>query len=79
MNKFLNSIKQFIKNPGGFFSLGIATFIANGIGGVFWLYIASLLGTEEYGKVTYFISIAIIASTATAFPSSTPMYKRTPS
>ena len=63
MNKFLNSIKQFIKNPGGFFSLGIATFIANGIGGVFWLYIASLLGTEEYGKVTYFISIAIIAST----------------
>ncbi len=63
MNKLLNSIKQFLKKPGGFFSLGIGTFIANGIGGIFWLYIASLLGTEEYGRVTYYISIAIIAST----------------
>lgn len=63
MNKLFNSIKQFLKKPGDIFSLGIGTFIANGIGGIFWLYIASLLGTEEYGRVTYYISIAIIAST----------------
>jgi len=58
-----NKIKELIIKFKDLGSLGIGTFVANGIGGIFWLYIASLLGTEEYGKVTYFISIAIIAST----------------
>jgi O-antigen/teichoic acid export membrane protein len=44
-------------------SLGIASFITNAIGGVFWLYMASMLGTEKYGEISYFISIAILAST----------------
>ena len=44
-----------------FFS--IATIVTNGIGGVFWLYMASLLGTEGYGEISYIISIAVISST----------------
>ena len=44
-------------------SLGIASFITNAIGGVFWLYMASMIGTEKYGEISYFISIAILAST----------------
>ena len=38
-----------------FYSVG--TLVTNGIGGVFWLYMASLLGTEGYGEVSYLISI----------------------
>ena len=44
-------------------SLGAATIITNAIGGIFWLYMASLLGTEQYGEVSYFISIGVIVST----------------
>jgi O-antigen/teichoic acid export membrane protein len=44
-------------------SLSISTIVTNGVGGIFWLYMASLLGTEGYGEISYFISIAIISST----------------
>ena len=44
-----------------FFSIG--TLVTNGIGGLFWLYMASLLGTEGYGEISYLISIGLIAST----------------
>ena len=41
----------------------IGTLGANGIGGIFWLYMASLLGTEGYGEISYIISIGIMAGT----------------
>ena len=63
MSKFFNNIKEIFRKSKNLFSLGAAVIISNGIGGLFWLYMASLLGTEEYGRITYFISIAIIAST----------------
>lgn len=62
MDDFVNNIKNNRKFR-EISILGISTIIANGLGGLFWLYMASLLGTEEYGRLTYFISIAIIAST----------------
>ena len=58
-NKLKNKISKFRDIT----SLGIATVTTNAIGGIFWLYMASLLGTEQYGEVSYFISIAVIAST----------------
>jgi O-antigen/teichoic acid export membrane protein len=63
MNKFFNNIKQIFVKSKGLFSLGFAAIVTNGIGGLFWLYMASLLTVEDYGKITYFISIAIISST----------------
>ena len=44
-------------------SFSIATLATNAIGAIFWLYMASLLGTEGYGEVSYIISIGIISST----------------
>jgi O-antigen/teichoic acid export membrane protein len=41
----------------------VSTIIANAIGGIFWLYMASILGTEGYGEISYLISIGIISST----------------
>jgi len=43
-------------------SLGIADVSAKGISAIFWFYIAAILGPEGYGEITYFLSIAIIAS-----------------
>ncbi len=41
----------------------IATIVTNVIGGIFWLYMASLLGTKGYGEISYLISIGILSST----------------
>ncbi len=37
--------------------------ISNIVVGLFWLYLASLLGEESYGKISYFLAIGGIAST----------------
>lgn len=48
-------------------TVGIGNITASLISGIFWLYFASLLGTEQYGEVSYFIAIAGIASTISFF------------
>ena len=58
-----NKIKEFINKFKDLGSLGIGVGISNAIGAIFWLYIASLIGPEKYGEVSYLISIVIIAST----------------
>ncbi len=63
MANILRLIKSFFLNSPNLTSLGIASGISNLIGAIFWFYIASLLGTELYGQVSYFISIALIGST----------------
>lgn len=63
MIKIFHSIKNFFKNSPNLTSLGISSGISNLIGGIFWFYIASILGTELYGEVSYLLSIAIIGST----------------
>ena len=42
--------------------MGVATFVSNGLGGLFWFYMASLMGTEAYGQISYFLAIGIIGS-----------------
>ena len=44
-------------------SIGVAGIVTTIIGGIFWFFMASILGAEKYGEVTYLISIGIIAST----------------
>jgi len=57
--KFIKKIFQFKDIT----SLGASVIVTNAIGGIFWLYMASLLGEEQYGEISYFISIAILVST----------------
>ena len=42
--------------------LGSANVIVTIISGIFWFYVAALIGVENYGQISYFISIAAIAS-----------------
>lgn len=50
-------------------SIGTADILASGIAALFWFYIASTLGPEDYGNVTYLISIASLASGISLFGS----------
>ena len=58
-----NKFREFFLKFKDLGSLGLGVLITNAIGGIFWFYMASLLGTEKYGEVSYFISIGIMAST----------------
>jgi O-antigen/teichoic acid export membrane protein len=42
-------------------SLGVANIVGTGISAIFWFYLASLLGEESYGEISYFIAIGVIA------------------
>jgi len=50
------------KNFFGFPIVAISTVISSAIAAIFWLYIASEIGPESYGELTYLISIASLVS-----------------
>ena len=50
-------------------SVGITDLTGTGIVAIFWFYIASQLGPENYGELTYLISIATLASGIALFGS----------
>jgi len=62
-----NKIKKGIIQLKGLSILSSASLITNFIGGLFWMYMASLMGPEEYGQISYFISIALIVASISLF------------
>ena len=60
--KVLEKIKTLYQNFKGLTTMGVATFVSSGLGGLFWFYMASLMGTEAYGQISYFLAIGIIGS-----------------
>lgn len=62
MNKSWNKIKEIILQLKGLSTIGIADLSGNAISSIFWFYMATVLGTEHYGVVSYFLAIAGIAS-----------------
>ena len=60
--KVLEKIKTLYQNFKGLTTIGVGTIVSNGLGGLFWFYMASLMGTEAYGQVSYFLAIGIIGS-----------------
>ena len=41
-------------------SIGITDLIGTGTAAIFWFYIASELGPESYGEISFFVSIAAL-------------------
>lgn len=68
MKSFLNKIKKFtgLKD---LTSLGIANIVSSGISGLFWFYLAALIGAEGYGELGYLLAIAGIAATVASIGS----------
>jgi O-antigen/teichoic acid export membrane protein len=58
----LNKIKEFVEKFKDLTSMGSATVTSSAISAIFWFYMASVLGTEHYGEISYFISISTLAS-----------------
>ena len=50
-------------------SVGVTDFIGTGTVAIFWFYIASELGPENYGELTYLVSIAALVSGIALFGS----------
>jgi len=54
-------------------SIGLTDAIGIGIAAIFWFYIASTLGPESYGEITFLISIAALVSGIASFGSNTTL------
>ena len=42
--------------------LGFSNLVGSGISALFWIYLAGILGAENYGELSFYISIAGIAT-----------------
>ena len=62
-----NSIKNLFAAIKDLTTLGSANMIGTVIYGIFWFAMAALLGTEQYGKVSYLITIATMTSSIASF------------
>ena len=49
--------------------VGSANIIGNGISALFWLYLANLLGAEDYGEIQYYLAIAGVVYLLSSFGS----------
>ena len=63
MNKITEKIKKIVKSNKNLTNVASGDFISNILGAIFWVYIAALLTPEEYGEISYVVSIAAFAST----------------
>ena len=57
MRKFSN-----IRSLNDISSIGLVSILGSAISGLFWIYLAGLLGAENYGELSYYISISSIAT-----------------
>jgi len=62
MTDFWDNIKNLISKTKDLQYIGIANVATKAIAGIFWFYIAILLGSENYGQVSYFIAIGTMAA-----------------
>ncbi len=62
MGGFWNWVNSLIINFKGLSYLGLASVVTNAIGAIFWFYMASLLGTESYGEISYYIGISMLVA-----------------
>jgi len=57
-----DKIKNIVKKAKDLQHLALANVIGKAIAGIFWFYAAALLGTEDYGQVSYFVAIGSMAA-----------------
>ena len=50
-------------------SIGVANIVSSGISGLFWFYLAALIGTENYGELSYLLAIVGIITTVASIGS----------
>ena len=63
MTDNLDKIRNTLSGLRGLGIIGVTDIVGSVITALFWFYIATLLGAEQYGHVAYFLSIGSIVST----------------
>lgn len=53
----MKDFRSFFQKSKNLTSVGIGNLVANGISALFWLFLASVLGKEEYGELGYWLAI----------------------
>src|SRR5207253_2464167 len=61
MTSSLDKIRGIATRFKGLTAMGLANIVANVIAGLFWFFIARVLGTANYGEVSYLIAVSGIA------------------
>lgn len=56
MTKF-DKYKEYFMNAKNLTAVGVSNLVSNAISGLFWIYLASLLGTDGYGELGYMLAI----------------------
>ncbi len=74
MDKIWDKIKQGFSKPHGITAIGITDIGGNAIAAIFWFYIATLLGADHYGQISYYLSIAGIVSSLSLVGASNTLY-----
>ena len=57
-----SKIKNLFKRFEDLTAMGIANLVGTAISVLFWLFLATIITTEEYGEISYLIAIGSIAS-----------------
>ena len=60
--KRFDRLKDLFLQLKGLTTIGLTDIGSSAISAVFWFYMASTLGAKDYGQISYFLSIASIAS-----------------
>ena len=58
----VSKIKNLFKKFEDLTAMGIANLVGTSISILFWLFLATIITTEEYGEISYFIAIGSIAA-----------------
>jgi len=59
---WIEKISRFLNIEKGFLSVSVGNVIASVSGALFWLFVASVLIAEDYGKLNYYLSISLLFS-----------------
>lgn len=65
--KTYDKYKEYFLRMKSLTAVGLSNLISNGISGLFWIYLASLLGTEEYGELGYLLAIVGVLGGISSF------------
>ena len=60
MNNFKKRKLSGFDSIKGIGAIGIGDIVGKSIAGVFWIYVASVLTPEEFGEISYLMSLSLI-------------------
>lgn len=74
----MSKIKDIISKLRGLSQIGVADIGGSAIAALFWFFIASFVGVENYGNISYFLAIGGVVSTISLVGASNMIYVHVP-